>query len=98
MSKNPQSSVRNEFNRLEAASLPWWSQALPVLVACVSFAVMPLKLAVLAAEAVVAFAFAGLAAAVAAWWLGYIPDATVAQQMGILGERLLRIVESSGLI
>lgn len=98
MSKRPPSPVRNEFSRLEGAASPWWAAAPTVAWQCIQVAILPLRLFVLAAEAVVAASFAGIIVAVALWWKGYIPDSLVAEHLGAVGSRLLGIIQSSGIL
>lgn len=99
MSKRPQNNpIKAEFNRLEAASTPWWAHTFSVLARCVTLAVLPFRMAVLAAEAVVAFTFAGLVVAAFLWYKEIIPDSAVTELLVSLGNRLIAIIENSGLI
>ncbi len=99
MSKRPQNNpIKAEFNRLEAASMPWWSHSFDVFCRCVEMAIMPFRMAILAAEAIVAFTFAGLVVAGYLWYKGIIPDSTVTELLAQIGERLIGIIESSGLL
>jgi hypothetical protein len=99
MSKRPQNNpIKAEFNRLQAASTPWWAHSFDVFFKCVALAVLPLRMAVLAAEALVAFSMAGLIVAIYLWWTGVIPDSAVTELLASLGERLIRIIEASGLL
>lgn len=99
MSKRPQNnSVRSEFNRLEAASSPWWARSFEVAARCVELAILPFRMFVLAAEAVVAVSFASLVIAGYLWWKGIITDSFVAEQLTVVGARLIAIIEASGLI
>jgi hypothetical protein len=99
MSKRPQNNpIKAEFNRLEAASTPWWAHAFSVFGHCVSMAILPFRMAVLVAEAVVAFTFAGLVVAGYLWYKGVIPDSAVTELLAGLGNRLIAIIENSGLI
>lgn len=99
MSKRPpNSSVRSEFNRLEAASTPWWAQSFAVMSRCVDLAILPFRVFVLAAEAVVAVTFAALIVTGYLWYTKVIPDTVVVDVLTSVGTRLLAIVEASGLI
>lgn len=99
MSKRPQNNpIKAEFNRLEAASTPWWAHAFSVFTRCAALAVLPFRMAVLAAEAIVAFTFAGLVVAGYLWWQKIIPDSVVTELLGKLGERIIGIIESSGIL
>jgi hypothetical protein len=99
MSKRPQNNpIKAEFNRLEAASTPWWAHGFSVFGRCVELAILPFRMAVLAAEAIVAFTFAGLVVAGYLWYKGVIPDAAVTELLAGLGNRLISIIENSGLI
>lgn len=84
--------------RLEAASLPWWGHTPSVVARCVQVAFMPLRLLAAAADAAVSLAFVGLGLSVYLWWTGIIADEAVAGFLGQVGNRLLGIVKSSGLI
>jgi hypothetical protein len=97
--KRPQNNpIKAEFNRIEAASTPWWANAFSVFSTCVTLAILPFRMVVLAAEAIVALTFAGLIAVVYLWYNGMIPDSTVTELLGSLGNRLIGIIENSGLI
>lgn len=99
MSKRPQNNpIKAEFNRLEAASTPWWAHAFSVFGRCFAMAFLPFRMAVLAAEAVVAFTFAGIVVAGFLWYKGVIPDSAVTELLAALGNRLIAIIENSGLI
>lgn len=98
MSKRPPSTVRNEFSRLEAASQPWWAQAPSVAWRCVQIAILPLRLYVLLAEALVTTTFAAVIVLAFLLYKGYIPDSVVAEQLGYVGNRVLGIVQASGIL
>jgi len=91
-------SVKAELMRIEASSLPWWGQAPHVAKACLQVAILPLRVVSMAADAAVSLSFVGLGAAIYLWWSGRIADETVANLLGQIGNRLLGIVKSSGLI
>lgn len=97
--KRPQNnSVKAEFNRLEAASSPWWAQAFDVFYKCVMIAILPLRIAVLLAEAAVAFAFVAFGVTLYLVYMEIIPDSVIAQQLSYVGGRILGIIQSSGVI
>lgn len=99
MTKRPQNNpIKAEFRRLQEASTPWWAHSFDVLFKCLSLALLPFRMAVLAAEALVAFAFAALIVAAYLWYQGTIPDTVVASFLGSLGERLLGIIEAAGIM
>jgi hypothetical protein len=98
MTKRPPSPVRNEFSRLEGASLPWWAVAPSVAWRCIQIAILPLRLYVLIAEAIVTTTFASIIIFLYLLYKGYIPDALVAEQLGIVGNRILGIVQASGIL
>ncbi|NTF17221.1 hypothetical protein G6L37_02095 [Agrobacterium rubi] len=99
MSKRPQNNpIKAEFSRLQSASTPWWAHSFDVFTRCVALSVLPFRMAVLAAEAVVAFAFAAVIVAGYLWYTGVIPDSTVAGILSSLGERLIGIIEASGVL
>jgi|HigsolmetaAR202D_1030399.scaffolds.fasta_scaffold00423_13 hypothetical protein len=91
-------SVAETLSRIETASSPWWAQTPAVAYACLRIAAMPVRLVAAAADAAVSLAFVAMGAAVYMWWTGMIPDEAVAEFLGRIGERLLDIVRSSGLI
>lgn len=98
MTKRPTSAVRNEFSRLEGASLPWWALAPSVAWRCIQIVLLPLRLYVLLAEAIVTTTFAAIIVFTYLLWKGYIPDALVAEQLGVVGNRILGIVQASGIL
>lgn len=99
MSKRPQNtSVKSEFNRLEAASTPWWSHSFMVFSKCLELAVLPFRMFVLAAEAVVAVTFASLIIAGYLWYTKVIPDNFIVEILSSVGTRLITIIETSGII
>lgn len=99
MSKRPQNNpIKAEFSRLQAASMPWWGHTFDVATRCVAIAVLPFRMIVLAAEALVALAFAGMIVAGYLWYTGVIADGVVASLLGGIGDRLIGIVEASGVL
>jgi hypothetical protein len=97
--KRPQNnSVKAEFNRIEAASTPWWAHGFSVFFKCIMIAVLPLRIAVLIAEAAVAFAFVAFGVTLYLVYKQIIPDSFVAEQLSYVGGRLLGIVQSSGVL
>lgn len=99
MSKRPQNNpIKAEFSRLQAASTPWWAHSFDVMTKCVALAILPFRMAVLAAEAVVALAFAGLIVTAYLWYSGAISDSLVASFLAGIGDRLIGIIEASGVL
>lgn len=99
MSKRPQNNpIKAEFSHLQAASTPWWAHSFDVFTKCVTLAILPFRMIVLAAEAVVALAFAGLLVTAYLWYQGVIPDSLVASFLAGMGERLIGIIEASGVL
>lgn len=99
MAKRPQNNpIKAEFSRLQSASLPWWAHTFDVATRCIVLAVLPFRMIVLAAEAVVAMAFAGMIVAGYLWYTGVIADSVVASLLGGIGERLIGIIEASGVL
>lgn len=94
----PRSSARNDLNRIEATGSPWWANAPSVAMTCLTVAVAPFKLLALAADTAVSLCFLAVFGAVGLWYTGYIPDQTVADILGSVGERLLSILEGTGLL
>jgi hypothetical protein len=65
---------------------------------CLTVASPPLKLNALAADTAVSLCFLAVFGSVGLWYAGYIPDQTVADILGSIGERLLAILEGTGLL
>jgi len=93
-----QATVRMEFDRLAAAGRPWWAEAPDIAAKCLAMVVAPIRYAAIVAELAVSLSFLVVVGSALLWWYGYIPDAVVAEFLGNLGERLLSIIETSGLI
>ncbi|MBY3155524.1 hypothetical protein HFO56_24665 [Rhizobium laguerreae] len=92
------SSARNDLDRIEATGNPWWAQAPSVAMTCLTVTVIPLKLLALAADTAVSVCFLAVFGSVGLWYIGYIPDQTVAEVLGSVGQRLLGILEGTGLL
>ncbi|MTH96004.1 hypothetical protein [Roseibium sp. RKSG952] len=90
--------IRKDFNRLEAASKPWWTEALSVAQKCAALAFAPFRLVVAALDAAVAGCFLGLVVVVWMWWTERIPDQLVSEVVAKVGDRILAIVKDSGII
>jgi hypothetical protein len=85
-------------NTAAAAGRPWWAETFNVAAICLKVFVAPLRIASQVAEAAVAIAFVGVFGALAAWYLGIIPDEQVAKLLGELGGRGLAIIQASGVL
>jgi hypothetical protein len=85
-------------NTAAAAGRPWWAETFNVAAVCLKVFVAPLRIASQVAEAAVAIAFVGVFGALAAWYLGIIPDEQVAKLLGELGGRGLAIIQASGVL
>lgn len=81
-----------------SAGKPWWSEALGVFVICCKAAYLPLRLIGEIANTLVALAFIGVFGIVGMFIAGYIPDAVVVKYLSMVGDRILSIVQSSGLL
>jgi hypothetical protein len=91
-------TTRNDLDRIEAAATPWWTQLPTVAMMCFTVSVAPFKLLALVADTAVSLCFLAIFGAVGLWYLGYIPDQTVANALGSVGTRLLAILEGTGLL
>lgn len=72
-------------------SPPWWAAAPTVASLCATLALLPFRALAVVAETVLAVATLALVGGVAAWYVGWLDDATVAQALRPVGERLLAI-------
>lgn len=86
--RRPQATVAQESLQ------PWWFAVPAVLLACLRWAVMPIHVAVRAAEAAVAIAILAILGTVGAWWLGHVSDQQVVAALKPVGERILAMVQS----
>lgn len=89
---------RRSVEKLREAQAPWYFSAPKVLLACFRVAFAPFNLLVKVAELLVALVVLGIVAVIAAWYLGYITDADVIAAMKPIGDRLLQMVQSAGML
>nr|WP_250807211.1 hypothetical protein [Neorhizobium tomejilense] len=94
----PRSSARNDLDRIETASTPWWANTPSVAMNCLSIAAVPFNFLSRAASTAVDLCFLAVVATVALWWTGHIPQETVVSVLGDVGQRILGILEGSGLL
>jgi hypothetical protein len=94
----PRSSATGDLRRIEAVGRPWWAEAPRAFLAVGQVFLLPFRAAAATADAIVSFTFVAIIAAIAGVLTGYIPDATVANVLGVVGDRLLAILQSSGLL
>lgn len=92
------SSARNDLDRIEATGTPWWAHAPSVAMTCATVIAAPFRALALVADTAVSLCFLAVLGSVGLWYAGYIPDQTVAQILGSVGERLLAILEGTGLL
>lgn len=93
-----QQTVRPDLERIADNVRPWWTEAPDVAAKCLTLAFAPVRYAALAAEFAVSLCFLSVFGAAGLWWLGYIPDETVAHYLGVVGDRGLRILQASGVL
>lgn len=93
-----QNGVRPELRRVEASGASWWAATPSVFAICASAAYFPFRALATIADLAVSLVFLSVVGTVAAWWLGYIPDATVARYAGALGARIISIAQHAGLL
>lgn len=91
-------SVRPELERIADNGRPWWAEAPDVAAKCLTLAFAPVRYAAMAAEVAVSLCFLAVFGAIGLWWMGYISDDTVAHYLGIVGDRGLHILQSSGVL
>ena len=87
-----------DLRRIEAVGRPWWAEAPRTFLSALHVFLMPFRAVAAVADAVVSFTFVAVIAAVAGVLSGYIPDETVANVLGAVGDKLLAILQSSGLL
>ena len=89
---------RQAVDRLREAQSPWYFDVPRVLMACLRLSFAPFALLVKLAELCTSLIVLGIVAIGAAWYLGYITDADVIEAVKPLGDRLLSMVQSAGLL
>lgn len=90
--------IRKDFNRLEAASSPWWTEFPSIIQKCALLAVAPFRFAAMALDAAMAACFLGFVVVIWMWWTERIPDQVVSEVVSQVGDRILAIVKDSGVI
>lgn len=80
----------------QAAVTPWWWMAPSVAYYCAVAAFFPFKIVVYLAEVAIAGAIVAVFGTIGAWYMGYIPDQTVAAYANEIGTKILAIVQAAG--
>jgi hypothetical protein len=65
---------------------------------CLTVIAAPFKALAIVADTAVSLCFLAVFGALGLWYTGYIPDEEVAQVLGAVGQRLLAILEGTGLL
>jgi len=82
----------------QAAGRPWWSETFYVAVVCMKLIYVPVKVIGDVANTLVALAFIGVFAVLGLTMVGYIPDAVVVKYLAMVGDRVLSLIQASGLL
>lgn len=90
--------VQGLTNATQAAGRPWWFDGFSVAWTCVQVIYMPVKIVGDIANALVALIFLAMFAAIGLYFGGYIPNEVLVPLLGQIGDRILNLVQSSGLI
>lgn len=85
-------------NATHAAGKPWWAEAFSVAVICGKIMYMPVRIIGDLANALVAITFVGVFAVVGMVFGGYIPDEVIVKYLTMVGDRVLSLVQTSGLL
>jgi hypothetical protein len=96
--KPPANPLQPLIDAGTAVSKPWWAESFSVAVFCFKALYLPIRLIGDIANTLVALAFVMVFGVVGLFVAGYIPDAVVVKYLGLLGDRILSIVQSSGLL
>lgn len=91
-------NVKSELEKIVAVGRPWWSEAPDVVHKCLTLIFAPIRLLALLLDIIVSMAFISFFGAIALWWFGYISDEFVAKFISSLGDRVLSIIQSSGVL
>lgn len=91
-------TVKPDLNRIASVGRPWWSEAPEIAHKCLVLIFSPFRFAAMALDMLVSLVFLSFFGVIGLWWLGYISDATVAHFIGSLGNRVLSIIQSSGVL
>ena len=97
-SKKHGQTVKSDLNRIASVGRPWWSEAPEIAHKCLVLIFAPFRFAVMALDMLVSMVFLSFFGLIGLWWLGYISDSTVAHFIGALGNRVLSIIQSSGVL
>lgn len=92
----PSGTVKADLARISDSSRPWWAEAPDVAWKCALVAVAPFRALAMALEMAVSAAFVAVFGAAALWWVGYIPDETVAAVLADVGGRVLAVLRETG--
>lgn len=77
---------------------PWWGKFPDILWKCSLVVISPIRFALFIADAVVSLTFVALIGAIGLWYFGYIPDALIAKYVGDLGNRIISILNATGVL
>lgn len=92
------SNVKSELDKIVAVGRPWWSEAPEVVHKCLTLIFAPIRLLAMLLDIVVSMTFISVFGTVALWWFGYISDEFVAKFISSIGDRVLSIIQSSGVL
>jgi hypothetical protein len=90
--------VQGLVDTTRAAGRPWWAEAFYVAAVCAKLIYMPVKIIGDVANTLVALIFVGVFSLIGLVAGGYIPDAVVIKYLAMVGDRVLSLVQASGLI
>lgn len=92
------SPIQGLVNATQAAGRPWWADAFSVGTICAKAIYAPVRIIGDIANTLVAVTFVGVFAIIGLILAGYIPDAVVVKYLAMVGDRVLELVQASGLL
>lgn len=96
--KKPGQTVRPDLNKIEAVGRPWWSEAPEIAHKCLILIFAPFRFAATLIDMLVSIVFLSIFGVIGLWWMGYISDAAISQFIEVLGNRVLGIIQKSGVL
>jgi hypothetical protein len=85
-------------NATQAAGRPWWAETFYVAAVCAKTIYAPVRIVGDVANTLVALTFVGVFALVGLVLAGYIPDAVIVKYLSMVGDRVLSLIQASGLL
>lgn len=95
--KNGQ-NVARELQEIVTVGRPWWFEAPEIAHKCLILIFAPIRLLAVLLDIIVSLTFVSLFGVITLWWFGYIPDEVVANYISSFGDRVLSIIQESGVL